>query len=145
MSDSPILEGGCLCGAVRYRAEGRPYHITHCHCTLCRRASGAPFVTWFSVPAQGFSFVQGTPSRFASTPAALRTFCAACGTPLTFQLLAERDEIDVTLCSLDDPNVLIPEDHTYIRSRLRCIVLADGLPQFATTRDQAGDPRRPGG
>ena len=40
------IEGGCLCGAVRYRAFWPAYGITHCHCQTCRRASGAPFVTW---------------------------------------------------------------------------------------------------
>jgi hypothetical protein len=135
MSDTEVLEGGCLCGALRYRAAGKPCDITHCHCALCRRASGAAFVTWFSIPARGFSFVRGEPVRYASTPAALRTFCAKCGTPLTFQLHAARDEIDVTLCSLDDPNRLTPEDHTFVRSRLHWIALADGLPQYATRRE----------
>jgi hypothetical protein len=135
MADASVLEGGCLCGAVRYRAQGTPYDVTHCHCTLCRRASGAPFVTWFSVPAQGFRFVQGMPSRFASSPEAVRTFCGRCGTALTFQLHSAPDEIDVTVCSLDDPDSLTPQDHIYTRSRLRCIALADGLPQFAATRD----------
>jgi hypothetical protein len=144
MPDDPLLEGGCLCGAVRYRAEGTPYDITHCHCTICRRASGAPFVTWFSVPARGFSFVRGTPSRFASSPAASRTCCSRCGTPLTFQLISEPEEIDVTVCSLDDPHSLTPEDHTYVRSRLRWLILADGLPQFATTRDEAHRSSAPG-
>jgi hypothetical protein len=135
MSDAEVLEGGCLCGKIRYRAAGQPYDITHCHCTLCRRASGAAFVTWFSVPARGFSFVRGAPARYASTPAALRTFCAACGTPLTFQLHSAPDEIDVTLCSLDDPNRLTPEDHTFVRNRLHWVALADGLPQYTTRRE----------
>ena len=58
-------EGGCLCGAVRYRVSGSPYHQTHCHCTLCRRASGAPFVTWFSVAREGFLVTQGKPCTTA--------------------------------------------------------------------------------
>ena len=140
MPESLVLEGGCLCGAVRYRGAGAPYAVTHCHCTLCRRASGAPFVTWFSIPAQGFSVVHGAPARFDSSPAAQRTFCARCGTPLTFQLHATPGQIDVTLCSLDDPDRLAPEDHTFTRSRLHCIVLADGLPQYATRREEGEMP-----
>jgi hypothetical protein len=134
--DETVLEGGCLCGAVRYRATGTPFDITHCHCTLCRGASGAAFVTWFSVPAAAFALVRGVPARFDASPAAMRTFCSGCGTPLTFQMHASPGEIDVTVCSLDDPDRLTPEDHTFVRSRLHWSVLADGLPQFAGTREE---------
>jgi len=53
-----MLMGGCFCGAVRYEA-GSPYHLTNCHCTTCRRTSGAPFVTWFSVRRAEFKLLQG--------------------------------------------------------------------------------------
>jgi hypothetical protein len=51
-----IIEGGCLCGAIRYRATGAPYNITYCHCRTCRRASGAAFVSRarFSCSELGF-------------------------------------------------------------------------------------------
>ena len=132
--EQEVLEGGCLCGAVRYRATGAPYDVTHCHCTLCRRASGAPFVTWFSISAAGFELLRGAPARFASSAEAVRTFCPSCGTPLTFQINAVPQEIDVTVCSLDEPERVVPEDHTFVRSRLHWIALDDHLPQFATRR-----------
>ena len=129
-----VLEGGCLCGAVRYRTDGTPTHITHCHCSLCRRAAGVAFLSWFTVPAASFSFVRGAPARFASSEKAVRQFCSGCGTQLTFQFNATPDSIDVTLCSLDDPDCLQPEDHIYTSTRLRCIALADGLPQSLSRR-----------
>jgi hypothetical protein len=132
--DHVVLEGGCLCGAVRYRAAGTPYDVTHCHCSICRRASAAAFVTWFSIPAQGFELLRGAPAHFASSEEATRTFCASCGTPLTFQLHAVPEEIDVTVCSLDDPERIAPQDHTFVRSRLHWVALADDLPQFETRR-----------
>ena len=61
-----MLTGGCLCGHVRYEADGAPFHETICHCSMCRRAAGAPMVAWFSVPRAGFRVVAGTPARFAS-------------------------------------------------------------------------------
>lgn len=128
------LEGGCLCGAVRYRVSGKPYHLTHCHCRMCRRASGAAFVTWFSVRVDQLELVQGSPARYASSTRANRTFCATCGTPLTFQLVAQPDEIDVTLCSLDQPELLTPEDHTWASSRLPWIRICDELPQWPSLR-----------
>jgi hypothetical protein len=136
-------EGGCLCGAVRYRVSGQPYHLTHCHCTLCRRAAGAPFVTWFSVPSDGFLVTRGEQVRYRSSPVAVRGFCGRCGTQLTFQRDDTPGEVDITVCSLDDPEALTPEDHTYTRSRLRWVVLGDGLPEHPTMRDDhASDAKR---
>jgi hypothetical protein len=127
-------EGGCLCGAVRYRVTGHPYNLTHCHCTLCRRAAGAPFVTWFSVANNGFRLVRGEPVRYRSSAKAVRGFCGHCGTQLTFQHDDTPGEVDITMCTLDDPNVLTPEDHIFTRSRLRWVVLGDGLPEHAAAR-----------
>ena len=41
-----VIEGGCVCGGVRYRLEAAPTQVNDCHCLDCRRSSGAPFVTW---------------------------------------------------------------------------------------------------
>jgi hypothetical protein len=128
-------EGGCSCGAVRYRVKATPYHLTHCHCTQCRRASAAPFVTWFSVRSEGFVVLKGGLARHRSSPMAVRSFCARCGTQLTFQRDDRASEVDVTMCSLDDPAALTPEDHTYTRSRLPWVRTGDGLPEHVTTRE----------
>jgi hypothetical protein len=128
------LEGGCLCGAVRYRVTGKPYHLTHCHCGTCRRAGGAAFVTWFSVKPDEFQLLQGVPTEFASSARVIRSFCSKCGTPLTYRLVAQSEEIDITLCSLDQPEALTPEDHTWMSSRLPWVRLCDGLPQHPRAR-----------
>jgi hypothetical protein len=140
VADDEVLEGGCLCGAIRYRARGPARNVTHCHCTLCRRASGAAFLTWFSVGSTTFELLQGRPARFASSDEAVRTFCAACGTQLTFQFNATPESIDITVGSLDDPDRLAPQDHIYVSTRLRYVQVADGLPQFPGARKP--DPSR---
>lgn len=129
-----MLKGGCFCGAIRYEAGGDPVHRTNCHCAICRRTTGAPFVTWFSVPRSEFRFVRGTPTRFESSPKAVRSFCPHCGTQLTFEHSEAPEEIDVTTCSLDDPNSLPPDDHTHGSSKLDWIALTDGLPVFDHAR-----------
>ncbi len=134
---SRVLEGGCFCGAVRYRMGGTPWHLTHCHCTMCRRLGAAAFVTWATVRAADFTIVRGTPARLASSARAERTFCGRCGTPLTFRLDASPDEIDVTVCSLDDPGALVPEDHTQTATMLAWVRLADGLPRHEHERPPA--------
>jgi hypothetical protein len=101
---------------------------------MCRRAAGAPFVTWFSVPRSELRFVAGAPTRFRSSEKGTRSFCSGCGTQLTFEHADFADEIDVTTCSLDDPEALPPHDHTRTGSRLSWVRLGDGLRQFAESR-----------
>lgn len=129
-----MLTGGCFCGRIRYEATGAPFNETNCHCSICRRTSGAPFVAWFSVPRSMFKLVRGEPSRFKSSAKGTRSFCPHCGTQLTFEHEDYADEIDVTTCSLDDPDRLAPRDHTRASSKLGWIKLADGLPEHREAR-----------
>lgn len=128
------LQGGCFCGAVRYQAQGMPFNSTLCHCTDCRRISGAPALAWFSVASTDLTWLGGEPARFASSPGIERSFCPACGTTLTFQDSRWPEEIDVATASLDDPNRVPPGDHTFVRSRLHWMPQCDGLPAYPTTR-----------
>jgi hypothetical protein len=74
--------------------------------------------------------------RFRQSSArAQRGFCAACGTQLSFQVLASPETTDLTLASLDEPAAVWPEDHTFTRSQLPWLVFADGLPRFAAARE----------
>jgi hypothetical protein len=127
------LAGGCLCGAIRYEVRGAPYHRTVCHCSVCRRSSGAPMVAWFSVKLADFAFTAGQPATYRSSAKAQRHCCPTCGTQLTFKLDA-MDEIDVTVCSLDDPEAVLPQDHTYVSTQLGWVHLADGLPRHPQAR-----------
>jgi hypothetical protein len=129
-----MVRGGCYCRAVRYEIDAEPVSRTVCHCTICRHTSGAPLVAWFSVPAASFRFMSDEPARFKSSEHATRTFCASCGTPLTFQSSRSPGEIDVTTCSLDEPNQVPPADHTFVRSKLSWVTVADGLPEYQTSR-----------
>lgn len=129
-----MIKGGCFCGAIRYQADSIPFHETNCHCSVCRRTSGAPFVTWFSVPKSSFEFISGVPTQFRSTATGLRTFCPHCGTSLTCELDNFPDEVDVTTCSLDNPKLLPPKDHTRTSSKLPWISLNDGLLVYRESR-----------
>jgi hypothetical protein len=110
------------------------YDVTHCHCATCRRASGAPFVTWASFDSDNFAFGRGEASSYASSEKVRRTFCGRCGTPLTYQRVDLPGSIDVTLGSMDDPQQIQPEDHTWTQNRLSWIVLNDRLPVYARER-----------
>ena len=130
-----MLNGGCHCGQIRYQALGATFHETNCHCSICRRTTGAPYVAWFSVRRDAFRFTQGDPVRYASSAQGTRAFCPRCGTQLTFTHADYADEIDVTIGSLDDPQRVAPQDHTRTSSRLSWVKPGDGLPEFSEARD----------
>lgn len=129
-----ILSGGCCCGAVRYETAERVFHATTCHCPTCRKASGAPCVAWFSVPLADFKVISGEPAEYKSSLHVTRGFCAECGTQLTYQHDGYCAYIDVTLCSLDDPESTRPDDHTFVHHRLSWMVTNDGLPEYPRSR-----------
>ena len=116
---SSSFEGGCSCGAVRYRASGEASLPTLCHCQSCRRAAAAPAVAWVTFSRGEFVFTAGAPARYRSSPPVVRTFCARCGTPLTYEHEASSQSIDVTTASLDQPEHFAPVDHTWTSERLR--------------------------
>ncbi|HKC49623.1 MAG TPA: GFA family protein [Myxococcota bacterium] len=128
------FEGGCLCGAVRYRATGAAGNATLCHCQTCRRASGAPTVAWVTFAARAFGFTRGDPLRYRSSPLVLRTFCGRCGTPLSYARDDEPESIDVTTISLDRAAELAPRDHTWTRHALPWMRGLDALPHFPEKR-----------
>ena len=127
------VSGGCACGRTRYRARGVPRDRTLCHCTDCRRASAAPAVAWVTFRASEIEWTL-TPTVRQSSQRAMRGFCPDCGTQLSFFLVAEPNAVDLTLCSLDDPEALTPQDHTYTRSQLSWLQTADHWPRYETSR-----------
>lgn len=124
------LYGGCLCGALRYRVSGAPTNRCYCHCTSCRRASGAPFVAWATFARSAFQLAQGTLSTVRSSDKVARGFCAACGTSLTYAHDERSAEIDVTLATLDDASAVAPEYHIWVWDKLPWVTIGDGLPQY---------------
>ena len=131
---SSDIQGGCFCGAVRYRASSEPLASMVCHCHSCRRLTGAPLVAWLTFPKDQLVYLQGEPARLRSSPGVLRTFCAACGTQLTYQNDKYSDEIDVTTSSLDDPAAFPPTHHSWMSDNLPWVQMGDGLPAYARSR-----------
>jgi hypothetical protein len=129
-----ISEGGCLCGKVRYRVSGAPTNSMVCHCQTCRRVAGSPVVAWVTFPKARFHLARGNPSEFHSTPPVRRTFCGACGTPLTYEHQESNESIDIATCSLDEPNSFPPTHHSWLSHDLDWVRFGDGLPTFQQSR-----------
>ncbi len=126
-----IVEGGCHCGAVRYRIEGEPMTHALCHCTDCRRHAGAPMVSWAMFPENAVRTIKGALKVYASSEHGRRHFCANCGTSLFYansQVLP--GIIDVQSSTFDDPDVLPAQAHIQVAERIGWMATAHGLPEF---------------
>jgi hypothetical protein len=123
------LEGGCLCGKVRYRISAAPRDAAYCHCRMCQRAGGAPVVAWLTAARSDFAWTAGEPAVYGSSPGAERLFCPVCGSQLVFRALAEPETLDVTLASLDDPAAVRPSYHIWTASRIAWFDTKDDLPR----------------
>jgi hypothetical protein len=130
------VAGGCFCGAVRYEADGACANTMVCHCQSCRRVAAAPVVAWVTLPSADFRFTKGKPAEFRSSPAVVRTFCAVCGTPLTYRHEKQPETLDITTCSLNEPERFPPTHHSWLSHDLAWVKFGDGLPSFQEFRPQ---------
>jgi hypothetical protein len=128
------IEGGCLCGGVRYRLRAEPTQLSDCHCIDCRRASAAPFVAWGAVRKEDIELLAG---ELRKVPHAerLRSFAACCGTPLFFQDNEASASIDVTIASLDDPESYSPAVAIWTEDRLPWAVLDPSRQTYKQGRE----------
>ncbi len=100
---------------------------------MCQKAVGGPFFAWATVATKDLAWTHGAPAQFRSSSVASRGFCAACGTPLTFQYDARPEEIDVSITSLDKPDAVQPAVAMGVESRLAwCDAGLFDLPAHAT-------------
>ena len=129
------IEGGCLCGAVRYRIEGPPLYSVICHCRSCRRAGSAAAVAWLTFERDRFRLIAGQPHSFRSSAGTVRTHCGTCGSPLTFTSARRPEQVDVTTCSLDDPERFPPTREVWLADRLRWGPSDPALEHFAEGGD----------
>lgn len=125
-----VREGGCQCGAVRYRAAGEPMLTALCHCVTCRRASAAPMTAWAMYQESQVTFLKDQPATHASSAEARRGFCARCGTQVCFTATFLPGLIDLTIGSFDAPESLPPTLHYWDSKRLPWVQVADGLPRY---------------
>jgi hypothetical protein len=123
-----VLTGGCQCGAMRYRIVGAPQLAALCHCRMCQKATGS--ITWafFTVKRTALTWTRGRPAHFRSSAVAERGYCAACGTPLTFEPTGE-DTVDLGIATLDDPAAIVPTAQYWIGTRMPWFDRLASLPE----------------
>lgn len=131
MKDDIRFEGGCLCGAIRYRARSQPLRGVICHCEMCRRHSGAPALAFVHFARADFSWLTAEPSWYRSSPFAERAFCPTCGSTIGMREEVLGDRVQVCVGSLDEPGRARIQDHVWTRSRVSWFDTRDDLPRFA--------------
>jgi hypothetical protein len=125
MSDSQRrYSGGCLCGALRYEAEGEPSVMGHCYCADCRKASGAGFIPFMAFRSDAVRF-SGATRQFACKAAsgrdAVRNSCPVCGGLVFGGTVGVDDSFTIYAGSLDDPSLFRP----------RIAIFTRGCPDWA--------------
>src|SRR5687768_586567 len=107
MTETQVLKGGCQCGRVRYATSSVPDDVSVCHCRMCQKAVGGPFIALALVHPDQLIWTRGKPATFRSSSIATRLFCVDCGTPLAY-VSDEKGDVELTTGSFDEPKRLTP-------------------------------------
>ena len=120
-----VHTGGCQCGAVRFRIEGRHGDASVCHCRMCQKAFGGFYAPLVSVRDAKLTWTRGQPAKFRSSNFVERGFCANCGTPLTYEA---PDGIAVAIGAFDKPQKIAPNIQWGIEGKLPYVDTIPALP-----------------
>jgi hypothetical protein len=134
-----LLEGGCACGAVRYRLTSPPLFVHCCHCRDCQRQAGSAFAINALIEADRFVVLSGETAPSAMPTDSGRPHlvhrCTACGTALWSEYGGRPTLRFARVATLDDPTALTPDVHIYVRSKLPWVALPAGVPAFEAYYD----------
>jgi hypothetical protein len=111
-----------------------PKQTSICHCIDCRRASAAPFVAWAGFHRENIALSSGHLMQVRHADR-IRSFASCCGTQIFFQDDEDSEWIDVTICSMDQPEMISPEVAIWTEDRLPWIAAAAPLPEFRRARE----------
>lgn len=100
--------GKCFCDNIKFETHGEPLWVSHCHCNSCRRSTGAPVVTFVGFLKSQVTYTSGERAFFESSPGVRRSFCAACGTPLTYEADRCPEETHLYISTLDQASSFPP-------------------------------------
>lgn len=129
---SHTFRGSCLCGQVSYQITSVIKATSHCHCSMCRKAHGAAFATYASVPKETHSFTSGKDllTSYVSSAEVTRMFCSACGSPMLWHSNGEFAHwVSFPLATLDTPYTPPRQRHIHVASRAHWFQIKDEWPQ----------------
>lgn len=123
--------GSCLCGAVCFTARLPSKWVAHCHCTRCRRAHGAAFVTWAGFPAAAVAIEDSAQQLrwHVAEEGGSRGFCGRCGSPMFFKSERWAGELHIARALFGTPLDREPQAHVYYDTHVDWVQLGDALPR----------------
>ncbi|MFT3808739.1 MAG: GFA family protein [Micropepsaceae bacterium] len=126
------LRGGCYCGAVAYEVDDAFAYAMNCHCSQCRRTTGAAFKPLAGIAIDRIAVTKGAGTLLivGDPVAAHDIHCAACGS-LLYSVVRENAFAHVAMGTLIDPPSIRPQMHIMVGSRAPWFEITDDLPQFA--------------
>jgi hypothetical protein len=132
-----MIGGSCLCGEISFELTAAPEFMNHCHCRMCRKASGASFGTFLHAEGRHFRWVSGLSSiqTYESSPGNFRPFCSKCGSRVPV-LEKNGAEVIIPAGALDDDPQSRPVVHFHVDSRAPWDEICDAVPQFAEYPDE---------
>lgn len=132
------ITGGCLCGGVRYRVTGRFLRAGHCHCSRCRKHSGAAAGTQGRVRREDFRLLTGAGliGVFRPVGGAVKAFCTVCGSSLFGGEWPGGAEVSIRLGTVDGDPGIRPQYRTFVKSKAVWDEITDDLPQYAEGREE---------
>lgn len=130
--------GGCQCGAVRYAIDGSVNWQGHCHCESCRRAISAAVSSFIGIEDGNWRWERVAPQVYNSSPGVERTFCATCGSPISYRSDAWPTEMHFHAATLDDTSAFNPAFHVFMAEAVAWRPHEDGLPTHDGTLDEDG-------
>lgn len=134
-----IYEGGCQCGAVRYRITGAPLTLYACHCTDCQKQASSAFGLSLWVRQSDFQFSSGEPKLWQVTADSGRqkicAFCPDCGSRIYHAFSGDPDVLSVKAGSLDDTSWLRPVGHIWTRSAQPWVSFEGVAPELVCAKE----------
>ena len=135
MVEGESLDGGCLCGAIRYRISGPSLFVSQCCCKDCQKATGTGHTTIIGIHNSQLE-LEGTPASFTNAGATggkvTRHFCGTCAGRLYTSGDLPGEVIMVQAGSLDDPGAISPESVIYVKDAIAWDRFDPALPTFET-------------
>ena len=131
MNGQKPVNGNCLCGAVEFSADLPSKWCAHCHCSLCRMAHGAGYVTWVGFEQDQVTFVQGVKhlTWYESSPGAQRGFCRQCGSTMFFRSERWAGELHIALANINDAIDRSPQANVFFDRHVDWMPVDETLQQ----------------
>ncbi len=131
-----VIGGSCLCGGVRFEVTLPFSRAGHCHCSRCRKHSGAAASTQGRVRQEQFRLLQGAELIRSWRPegGAVKAFCVRCGSSLFGGTWPEGPEVSIRFGALDGDPGIRPQEHTFVASKAPWEEITDDLPQHPGAR-----------